>query len=259
MLEFSWKAFAFAVVNFLVLVAILYKLLHKPLLDILAKRQQKIEDAQRAAVEEAEKARSVQADYERKLAGIEEERDKMLAEARQRAETAREELMARARAEAEREVANLRRDWLRQERDALDAMQDGIVDVALDLARRVLAQLADTDIETRLQQQLHQELEDLAANADKAELRNLFAAEGPVRVVTASPLGYEGQREIARRIEALSEENVDISFEADPALIAGARVEFSSQAIDASMADVLTAVREGFDRLAPEPEEDAEQ
>lgn len=259
MLEFTWGRFAVAAINFLLLVVILYKLLHKPLLAVLARRQKAIEAAHKAAEEEAEEARQMQEEYAGKLATIKKGRDGLLAEARQKAEAAREDLIRKAQREAAREVANLKRDWERHRRDAMDAVREEIVEVSLELARHVLRQLTDTDVEARLHAQLRQELEGLAADADEQTRRSLFAAGGPVRVVSAAALEEEERREIEERIGALSDDPVELSFETDEDLIAGTRVEFSSQAIDASLADVLAAARERFEQLAPEPEGEEER
>ena len=256
MLEFTWKAFAFAVVNFLILAAILHRLLHKPLLNLLAKRRQTVEDAHRAAEQKAEEAHKTQQEYERRLAGTEEERDKLLAEARKSAEVARHELIEKARAEAEREIANMKRDWERQRRDALRTLRDDIVDVALDLSRRTLAQLVDEDVEARLRADLRARLKELANTADRRTLQSLFPAAGTVRIVSAADLGEEERHAIGDLVRALTEQQAELSFETDEQLIAGVRVEFSSQAIDSTLADVLDAVRERIDALAPEPEEE---
>ncbi len=253
-LEFTWQSFAFTVINFLVLVAILYRLLHKPLLDVLERRQAGIEKAHRDAEAEADRARRKQEEYEHKLAGIEEERDRLLTEARERAEEVRRELTAKARAEAEREVKHLRRDWQRQRHDAIQSLERDIVEAALSLARRVLAELADQDIESKLQARLLVELDDLAA-AKEQQRRGLFAGHGPVRVLSASPLSDQQRRSIEERVRALSSDAVEVDFAVEPALVAGGRVEFSSQALDASLADVVDAARETFRKLAPEPEE----
>jgi F-type H+-transporting ATPase subunit b len=255
-LEFTWKSFALAAANFLILVAILYRLLHKPLLDMLQKRRQAVEDAHRAAENQAEEARKTRQEYEGRLAGIEEERDKMLAEARKAAEEARSELVRKARAEAEREIANMRRDWDRQRRDALRGLRDDVVALSLDLARRTLAQLVDEDVETRLRAALRARLKELANTADRRTLESLFPAGGTVRVVSAAPLDDEERGLIGDLIQALTEEKAELSFETDEDLIAGVRVEFSSQAIDSTLADVLEAVRERIDELAPETDEE---
>jgi len=257
MFEFSWASFAYTIVNFVILAAILYKVLHKPLLDALAKREEGIKDVRRKAEEAAEQAHRTQQDYQRRLDGIEAERDRLLAEARQRADEAREELIARARAEAEREIANLHRDWERQRHDALAAVQQDVVDVALELARRVLAEVADQDVEARLREHLVRELQEMAKTNDKRTLHALFAAEGPVTVLSAQPLDEPERTRIAGLIQALADDAVEVSFDVDEDLVAGARVEFSSRAIDASLADVVVAVRERFAELAPEPDEEA--
>ena len=244
--EFTWTRFAFAAVNFLLLVAILYKLLHKPLLRVLEERGIKIEASFREAEDKARQADAVRGEYEGRLEAIEEERDHMLTEARERAEKARQETVEKARAEAAREVANLKRDWERQRRDAVSVMESDIVDAALALAARVLEELTDADVEARLHQRLLAQLGEMRGTG-------LTIASGPVRVVSAAPLDEESRAALEQSIRAACEGAAEVAFDVDAALVAGARVEFSSQAVDASLADAVAAVRERFDRISPEP------
>ncbi len=246
--SFTWTRFFYTVVNFLILVGVLYKLLHKPLMGVLARRQKAVEDAHREADDKAREADAARKEYEERIAGIEEERDRMLAEARERSEKARQDLVEKARAEAEREVANLKRDWERQRRDALKALESDIVGAGLDLAGRVLGRLADGDVEARLHEQLLAQL---------AELQVSVTA-GPVRVVSARALSDDARAAIRERTVALCGGSVDVSFDVDESLIAGTRVEFSSQAVDATLADAVAAVRERFGELAPGPGEEAD-
>ena len=246
--EFTWPRFFYAVVNFLILVVVLYRLLHKPLLRVLAERQKKIEDSFCEAEEKSREADAARQEYEERIAGIEEERDRMLAEARERAEKARHDLVAKARAEAEREVGNLKRDWERQRRDALKVLENDIVAAGLDLAGRVLAQLADADVEAKLHEQLLAQLAELQVSG----------TAGPVRVVSAVALDEAARASLRERVSALATDAVEVSFDVDAALIAGSRVEFSSQAVDATLADAVAAVRERFGELSPERDEEAD-
>ena len=131
-----------------------------------------------------------------------------------------------------------------------------IPDVAFDselhlipnLAGRVLGQLANGDVDARLHEQLLAQL---------AELQVSVTA-GPVRVVSARVLPDDTQAAIRERTIALCGGSVDVSFNVDESLIAGTRVEFSSQAVDATLADAVTAVRERFGELAPGPDEEAD-
>lgn len=250
MFEFSWPGFWFAVINFLVLVGLLYWFLHKPILNALDARRRRIADAEKAAQDQTAEAQKAQEEYQQKLAGIQEERDRLLSETRQRADAARDEMLVKAREAAERETANLRRDWQRQLHDAVEALADDIVAVSLDLARRVLTKLTDADVDQKLLAGLDDQLRQLATSADAHARQNLFEGGAPVRVTTAKPLDPERQQQIAEQVNALADGSVDVTFDTDPDLVAGARVAFSSMAIDASLADVLVATRERFAELA---------
>lgn len=249
MFEFTLKSFIFAVVNFLILVVVLYRFLHKPLLRVLEARRKRIEDAQKDAETKTAEAAQAREQYERKLADIDEERDKALSEARRSAEAARDEILEKARHAAEQETANLKRDWERQQRDALDSLREDIVAVSLDLARAALRKLTDSDVESKLLAGLYGQLDELASKADPRTRGDLFEGGAPVRVVSAKPLGPDEQQQIKQRIEPLSDGAVTFDFDTDQDLIAGVRIEFSSMAIDASLADVLAATRERFASL----------
>ena len=86
-------------------------------------------------------------------------------------------------------------------------------------------------------------------------IRDLVIRQGDT-VAEPSRLGEEERHAIGDLVRALTEQQAELSFETDEQLIAGVRVEFSSQAIDSTLADVLDAVRERIDALAPEPEEE---
>ncbi|NLW49887.1 MAG: hypothetical protein GXY85_03465 [Candidatus Brocadiaceae bacterium] len=251
-LDFTWKGFVLAAVNFLILVLVLYRLLHKPILEMLARRQKAIDDAHEAAEQKARQAEEVHGEYRKRIDAIQEERDHVLADARQAAEEARHEIVRKARAQAEREVAGLQRDWERRHREALRGLRDEIVGVSLDLARRTLVQLVDDDVESRLRAHARERLQELADSSDRRARKSLFAAGGTVRIISAAPLADDDRRALGDLVQALTEETAELSFEDDPDLIAGVRVEFSSQAIDATLADVLDAVRERIEELAPE-------
>ena len=252
MLEFTWPSFIFAIVNFLILVALLYRFLHRPLLQVLEKRRHDIEEARKEAEHATEEARAAQKEYERKLASVHEERDTLLSEARREAQNARERILEKAREEADREVANRRRDWERQRHESLQSLQQDLVGISLDLARRILEKLTDADLEARLLAMLERELADLASRTNKEERRDLLAGQAPARVVSAKRLDKKQRLNIQKRIQALSDGPVEVEFDTDGDLIAGVRVEFSSLAVDATLADVLAATQERFSETAPE-------
>jgi hypothetical protein len=139
----------------------------------------------------------------------------------------------------------------------MQELREGIVDVSLGLARRILEELTDESVEAALLTRLHAELEALA-QADERTRADLFSADGTVHVVSAGPLGSSERSRIEELVGALSARPADVDFDVDESLIAGARVEFSSQAVDATLADMVTAVRDEMAAVAPPPQDEAD-
>jgi len=246
MLEFSLTGFIFAIVNFLILIGLLYKFLHKPLLTVLEKRRTAIETAQNEARDRTAKAVETQKDYEAKLAGIKEERDVLLTQAKRDADAQREELLTKSRAQAERETESIKRNWERQKREALEEVQDQLLDTSMGLVNRLLKDLADTNCETKLFATLLHELDTMADNND-TDRDTLFAEDTPVRVVSAGTIAEPDRATLTAALEKLATQPVAVVFDEDPELIAGARLEFVSAAIDANVAAILADVRKQAD------------
>ncbi len=239
MLEFSWLSFGFAVINFIILVGLLWKLLHKPLLGVLESRRKSIEDAQQEAKEETEKAEQAKQEYESKLARAAQEADEIRAKASKSAADAADKLLEKATRGAETEIANLKRVYERESREARKTLQQDIVNTGVAVAGDILRKLVDVDLQSRLQERLLAELDKVGAPADTSSDEEL-----PVRVISALELAEVDRKKITERIHKVAGTSVEIEFKTDDDLIAGARVEFSSSAVDASLSDVLVRVRE---------------
>ena len=176
----------------------------------------------------------------------------MLTQTREKAESARDQLIEKARVQAEREAANLNSAAERERRDALAAMQEDIVALPLATASGILEKLADSDVDARLWAQLLQELDALKPRDGGPSRRAPAGTQAPVRVVSARPLDEEARRQIAQRIEALRHAEATVEFVEDVDLIAGATVEFSDMAVDSSLRGALASVRERIDELSAE-------
>jgi F-type H+-transporting ATPase subunit b len=242
--EFSWLSFGFAVINFLVLAGLLWKFLHKPLLNTLEKRRSDIEATKQAAQEETEKARQAKDEYEKKLVGADQERDKLIAETRQSAENAKKTLLEKASASAERNVANLQRAYEGEQREALATMQEKVVETALGMAGAILRKVTDSDVDSRLRDSLSSKLDELAASGETSDLHSSGDGAPPVRVVSARELPRDESETLRKRIGEIVGKDVEVEFLTDSELVAGTTIEFSSMAIDSSLADTLDVVRE---------------
>lgn len=255
MLDITLTGFLYAIVNFLILVGLLYRYLHKPLLAVLAERTRKIENAIRDAEKSKTDAADARQKYEQKLDAVEDERDALLATARADADSARDKLIGDARADAERQVETLRRDAERQRHDAREEFQLELTQAACDMTAALFKQLSDSSVDERLHTLLVAKLEGVATDeSDDGATADWFDTELPVRVVSAGTVPKARRKALTDAITALAGHEVEIHFETDDDLVAGARIEFTAAAVDASVGGILGDIRAGLDPAAAAPD-----
>lgn len=148
-------------VSFVILLAILGKLLYKPLLRTLDERSKRIQDSLEAAEKAREDAAQSQEETQRQIEEAREEGQRMIAQAREVADRFREEETAKAReeiaAERERAEANIQR-----ERDAaIEDLRREFAGLAIVAAERVIRRSLDESDHNDL---IDQVLEESARN-----------------------------------------------------------------------------------------------
>jgi F-type H+-transporting ATPase subunit b len=149
------------IINFLLLLVILRVFLYKPIVNMLDKRRETI----RTDLEEAEAARSraeaAKQEYEKQLEKAREERRSMLAQAREQADTMREEILEKARGEARDLVAKTEEEMVTLRRQAVAGAQGEIVELAMAAASKVVGESLDEQAQRRLIQEFIAEVGDL--------------------------------------------------------------------------------------------------
>jgi F-type H+-transporting ATPase subunit b len=133
-------------VVFWLLFLVLSKFAWGPIRDGLDKREKGIAAQIAAAQQSHEDAKRLLADYETKLAAAHDEVRGILAEARRDAEHTQQEILAKARADAEAEIARGRREIETATAAALSELARASADMAVGLAGKILtAQITTAD------------------------------------------------------------------------------------------------------------------
>jgi len=131
------------IINFLLLVFLLYKFAYQPVLNMLAERRRRIEEGLKAAELAREEAARQRAELEKQL---EEERRKAqerIAEATRQTEKLREQILAEARAEAERIIAEAREQAQQERERILQEARRQIAELSLVVAQKVVGETLD--------------------------------------------------------------------------------------------------------------------
>jgi F-type H+-transporting ATPase subunit b len=131
------------VITFVVLVIVLSKYAWKPLLKSLQDR----EDMIRQALDQAEKARTEAAELlkqnERNLAKAEEEYQKIIREGKSFAEKLKDEVVARAHQQAQREIQHAKEEIQRDVDAAKQQLRSEVADLAVLAAGKILDETLD--------------------------------------------------------------------------------------------------------------------
>lgn len=234
---------ALQAINFLILVWLLNRFLYKPVARMIAGRQQQIEDAFGRAAAREQAAEQEQGKYQALIAGIDVERQRVIADAKNEAEDEGRNLIERARAQAKDIRAATQRD-LEKERNALTAAAgDWAVDTAVTLSAQLLSAVAP---EAPIEVFFERIVTDVRALAGerREDLRASLAEGGEILVLTSRPLAEADQRRWQERLRGELEVGVRACFETDPSLVAGVEMRFPHIVIAHSWRDALKTARD---------------
>ena len=144
-------------INFAILLGILFLFAYKPMLRLLDQRSERIRESLEAADRAREEAATSHEAIEEQLNEARREGQRLLDQAREAAQRFRDEEMDRARQEAETFVSRARSD-IRRERDAaIDEVRTNFGDLAITAAERVLRRSLDRQAHQDLIEQVLEE------------------------------------------------------------------------------------------------------
>ena len=137
-------------VNFLILLGIMYRFAYKPILRMMDQRSDRIRESLEAADRAREEADRSQADTQRQLAEARAEGQKLIDQARELADRYRTDEQEKARQEAESFVARARDDIQRERDAAVQEVRAHFAGLAISTAEKVIERSLDRDAHTDL-------------------------------------------------------------------------------------------------------------
>ncbi len=132
-------------VNFLILLGILYLFAFKPILRIMDQRAERISESLEAAKRASDEAAHSREDMERRMGEARVEGQRLIEQAREMAERYRTEERERARQEAEAFIVRAREDIQRERDAAIQEVRSHFADLAIAAAEKVIERSLDRD------------------------------------------------------------------------------------------------------------------
>jgi F-type H+-transporting ATPase subunit b len=240
-MSFDWWTLALQAANFLILAWLLQHFLYKPVLTVIDRRQHETEQVIAAADAAQAAAEATRSELEGQRGVIAKEREQALQEAYRQAQDEAAKTLAAARKEAERVLSEARTQIAREREEADAALRERATGLALEIARRLLADATGGDLTQALLQRVVAQLRALPEH-DRQELTGELEGGAALAVVTAQPLDEAA----ALRCRALLREVLGaataVAFSHDPALLAGAELHFPHSILRGSWRDSLARI-----------------
>jgi F-type H+-transporting ATPase subunit b len=243
----DWWTLAFQTVNVLILIWILGRFFFRPVVNIIAKRQDEVNSALAEAAAARRNADDVRAETDKARAEIGAERDRLVAEARTSAQKERADLLARSSQEIAQQRSEAEAANARDQTAAEQAIIARASELSVEIARRLLGRFPPDIALSAFLDGLCRELHTLPP-----ETRDGFTSattpDRAVEIVTAAPLTEEEARKVGDALKAELSSEPAFVFRADPALIAGIELRSASAIVRNSWQGDLERIRLELDR-----------
>jgi F-type H+-transporting ATPase subunit b len=236
----NWWTLIFEVVNFLIIVAVLYRLLYKPLRRMIREREERIDGQKRAAAEAQSDAEARRQEYEAKLQQLADEEKATLDKARARADEEAQAILQKARdqARATRDAATRRIE--RQVEEGVAALRDQVGRAALAMAGQVAGGLDAEAVHTAALAEVDRLLGEVPEDERHRAGQMLRENKEPVHVASASTLNEDHRGRLAEVLRKhLGLEEVTLEVAEQPDLIAGLEIRLKNLLVKAHWRDRL--------------------
>lgn len=250
----DWFTVGAQVFNFLILVWLLKRFLYKPILDAIDSREHII--AEKLADADATKAQacSERDNYLYKNKAFEQQRDALMLEAIDEANNEKHRLHTEARQEAD-DMREARRKTLLQEQQNINADINRITREEIFLiVRKVLKDLAGTEIEARMCEVFVERLSALDESTKNSLNESLRDAKNQVVVRSAFELPTQQRAAIQAVLDKVLSSQKQICFEIADDIVSGIEIIIHGEKIAWSIADYTLALEKRVSDLLVEPE-----
>ena len=260
-MQIDWFTFFAQVFNFLILIWLLKKFLFGPVMNVMKKREEKVEsrlEEAKSRLEEAEKKADV---YQSRVDEFEDQKDELMKEARRKAEAHKKELIEDARREAEK-LSERWNESIKMEKESfLDELEKKAFQQIMDVVEKIIADLADSSLEEKSLDTFLKKLNTMSSEDKKTLSR--AAEDGQMDILTAFELTEPDKKKMTGVIRDLVSGETHCRFKTDDSLGFGLELRTNGWKLGWSMRsylDDLLAELEGYlDREAGSAENENEQ
>jgi F-type H+-transporting ATPase subunit b len=149
-MSIDWFTVFAQIINFLILIWLLKRLLFRPIINAMERREAGISGRLQQADKKMAEAETLEQHYQLLLQQLESKKDALIVEARKQAETEKNTLLQQLSAEMQHRQLQFKADMHDQQQMLGDLISKNLTEKALLLCRTIIGQLADLTLEQRI-------------------------------------------------------------------------------------------------------------
>ena len=241
-MELSWSTFLLEMFNFLVLIWILKHFLYKPVLGVIAKRQEGVEKTLSDAKALNDEAEKLKQQYEVRLEHWQQERQRARDNLSRELDAERAQKMSALEDTLEQEREKVRVAETQRQADAQRKVEEGALAQGARFVGKLLSRVASPEIENRLIELTIAELEQLPPERLATLLAHNGAPSNTITVTSAYPVKEQQLEQVLSHNGWTS----SLQFKEDPTLLAGLHITMGAWVLAANLRDEL----HGFSELS---------
>lgn len=243
-MEFNLSTFILEIINFLILIWILQRLFYKPLLDVIAKRKQFIDQTLHDTKNLQQQAEQQRTLYENRQKLWEQEKQLAITALHQQFEIETTAQLNKLNTVLEQERQKASVTLSKQQQELQQQAEKQALRNGAKFAGILLQHCAGIELEARLFNLLLDNLTTLP-DACKLCLTLLGAKKSvPINIASAYPLPLEMRKQLEQKLATLINNHLNFQYHQDQALIAGLRMDIGAWVLNANLQHELIGFTE---------------
>jgi F-type H+-transporting ATPase subunit b len=247
MIDINFTTIILEIINFLVLTALLFHFVFRPVIRRVEARNAEKERLQQEIRTEREETAQLKKETESLLANVHEEVNEIVNQAEARIDREQRELLRGAQEEADRILNEAQTQAQEMQEHALQEFHERLLDTIINISKRVLSKAAPQELHDTLFQQLNDRIWEMGRSDIRqvTRLRRSLGERTPVVYAeSARDLSNEQRGKLISTFSALADRTVELETNVNPDLAAGVSVRIGDIIVDSSIAAQLTDLRE---------------
>lgn len=222
-MSIDWFTTGAQIINFLILVWLLKKLLFKPIIGAMERREQGLASRLQQAETKMSEAQALKNQYEKHLQQLQIEKDQVLLQARQQAESEKAQLLQSLSEEIQQKKYQFDTEMRKQQQELAPLISRTIAEKSLSLSHKTLTTLADQTLEKRIIEYFLQHLSDLSDD-EQVQIKQSLIKDNPATIITSFEPDTASQKQIQTWFDNFSP-GCKLLFEQQDYMVSGISLE----------------------------------